>query len=52
MTAKYTLFYSDSVNDLPLLSFVNKPIVVDPDFYLQTIAQEKKWEIISFKNQY
>ena len=45
----YTVLYSDSINDLPLLSYVEKPIAVDPDRHLKTIALEKKWEIISFR---
>ncbi len=43
----YTILYSDSINDLPLLEFVDKPIVVDPDSYLYNIASEKNWEMIS-----
>jgi len=45
----HTILYSDSINDLPLLSQVKKPIVVDPDQRLKTIAIEKNWSIISFK---
>ncbi len=44
----YTTLYSDSINDLPLLEFVDKPIVVDPDKYFYDIAAEKNWEITSF----
>ncbi len=45
----YTILYSDSINDLPLLSQVDKPIAVDPDNNLRQIALERKWEIISLK---
>lgn len=43
----HTILYSDSINDLPLLEFVDKPIVVDPDQYLHNIAIERNWENIS-----
>lgn len=39
------IFYSDSINDLPLLNFVNKPICVNPDPKLMLIANKNKWEI-------
>ncbi len=42
-------FYSDSHNDLPLLSLVEKPIAVDPDEKLRLIAQQSGWPIISLR---
>lgn len=42
-------FYSDSHNDLPLLSVVDNPVVVDPDERLAAIATEKGWPIISLR---
>jgi len=42
-------FYSDSLNDLPLLSKVSVPIAVDPDETLLRHAQEKGWAIISLR---
>ena len=39
-------FYSDSINDLPLLELVEFPKVVNPDEQLKTIATERRWEII------
>jgi phosphoserine phosphatase len=44
------VLYSDSINDLPLLRLVDKPIVVDPDPMLQNIALANQWEIISLRN--
>lgn len=44
-----SVFYSDSHNDLPLLEKVTTPIAVDPDKQLKVIAEEKNWEIISFR---
>lgn len=42
-------FYSDSINDLPLLEHVDEPIAVDPDEKLNAIAKEKGWEILSLR---
>ena len=42
-------FYSDSHNDLPLLSLVDHPIAVDPDSRLKAIAESKSWQIISLR---
>ena len=39
-------FYSDSHNDIPLLSLVTHPVAVDPDEALDQHAREKGWEII------
>ncbi len=40
-------FYSDSLNDLPLLSRVTHPVAVDPDATLRTHAGKHGWPIIS-----
>ena len=40
-------FYSDSRNDLPLLSAVSHPVAVDPDAILRAHAEQKGWPIIS-----
>ncbi len=39
-------FYSDSMNDLPLLEAVDTPIAVTPDDRLRAHAQKLHWEII------
>jgi HAD superfamily hydrolase (TIGR01490 family) len=44
-----TWFYSDSLNDLPLLSKVTHPIAVDPDETLKETALERDWMIISLR---
>jgi len=44
-----TWFYSDSLNDLPLLSKVTHPVAVDPDETLKETALEKRWMIISLR---
>jgi HAD superfamily hydrolase (TIGR01490 family) len=40
-------FYSDSLNDLPLLERVTHPVAVDPDPTLREHAGRKGWRIIS-----
>lgn len=39
-------FYSDSINDLALLSVVKRPIVVDPDPRLESTAHRKGWTVL------
>lgn len=43
-------FYSDSHNDLPLLSRVSCPVAVDPDAKLARHAQDRGWPIISLRD--
>ena len=40
-------FYSDSHNDIPLLSLVSHPVAVDPDHTLEQHARDHGWDIIS-----
>lgn len=44
-----TTFYSDSLNDLPLLSKVKRPVAVDPDATLRAHAERQGWRIISLR---
>lgn len=43
-------FYSDSINDLPLLEQVPNPVVVDGDDRLLAVAQERGWQAISLRD--
>jgi HAD superfamily hydrolase (TIGR01490 family) len=43
-------FYSDSINDLPLLLQVTHPVAVDPDEPLRDEASKRGWDIISLRN--
>ena len=43
-------FYSDSINDLPLLQEVDHPIAVDPDDALHKESERRGWPIISLRN--
>lgn len=42
-------FYSDSLNDLPLLASVTDPVAVDPDPTLAAHARRHAWPIISLR---
>lgn len=42
-------FYSDSINDLPLLEYVDHPVAVDPDEHLRQIAEARNWPVISLR---
>lgn len=43
---KDSYFYSDSINDLPLLELVDTPIAVTPDDRLRAHAEILHWQII------
>jgi HAD superfamily hydrolase (TIGR01490 family) len=42
-------FYSDSMNDLPLLEQVTHPVAVDPDPNLHAEAARRGWQVISLR---
>ena len=42
----HTTFYSDSINDLPLLEKVDVPIATNPDVPLSAIARDRGWRIL------
>ena len=42
-------FYSDSINDLPLLAAVGHPHVVNPDARLAAEAEARGWPVLSWK---
>ena len=43
-------FYSDSINDLPLLELADRAFVVDPDASLAALAKRKDWPLIQFSD--
>jgi HAD superfamily hydrolase (TIGR01490 family) len=45
-TSVQTTFYSDSPNDLPLLSRVNHPVATNPDSVLRAEAHKRGWPIL------
>jgi HAD superfamily hydrolase (TIGR01490 family) len=42
-------FYTDSINDMALLSAVRRPVVVDPDPRLESVARLKGWEVLRLR---
>ena len=48
-TLESSYFYSDSINDKPLMEWVDYPVAVDPDEQLKTYASQKGWPIISLR---
>lgn len=42
-------FYSDSLNDIPLLNKVTHPVAVDPDTTLKNHAKKNNWPVISLR---
>jgi phosphoserine phosphatase len=45
----HSTFYSDSINDLPLLSAVAQAVAVDPDERLAAVAAERGWPVLSLR---
>ena len=43
--------YSDSFNDLPMLSLVGEPCAVNPDHALRSYARDQGWPIRDFRRQ-
>ncbi len=43
--------YSDSANDIPLLSLVGEPCAVNPDRELRTVARERGWRVQDYRRQ-
>ncbi|OBG61610.1 HAD family phosphatase [Mycobacterium sp. E735] len=41
--------YSDSFNDVPMLSLVGTAVAINPDARLRTLARERGWEIRDFR---
>jgi HAD superfamily hydrolase (TIGR01490 family) len=42
----HSTFYSDSINDLPLLEKVNVPVATNPDERLREVAVARGWRIL------
>ncbi|HWS94519.1 MAG TPA: haloacid dehalogenase-like hydrolase, partial [Mycobacterium sp.] len=41
--------YSDSYNDVPMLSLVGTAVAINPDARLRALARERGWEIRDFR---
>jgi HAD superfamily hydrolase (TIGR01490 family) len=46
-----TTFYSDSINDAPLLKSVKRPVATNPDERLKALAIDKAWPILDLFGQ-
>jgi HAD superfamily hydrolase (TIGR01490 family) len=46
---KESWFYSDSLNDLPLLKRVHHAVAVDPDATLRAYAESQEWPVMSLR---
>ena len=46
-----TTFYSDSINDAPLLKSVNRPVATNPDERLKALAIDTAWPILDLFGQ-
>lgn len=44
---QHSIFYSDSINDLPLLEKVHEPVATNPDARLSAIALERGWRTLN-----
>ncbi len=42
----HTSFYSDSINDVPLLEKADVPVATNPDDRLRALAQQRGWRIL------
>jgi HAD superfamily hydrolase (TIGR01490 family) len=42
----HTTFYSDSINDVPLLEKADVPVATNPDERLRAVAAERQWRIL------
>ena len=49
-TLEDSYFYSDSMNDLPLLECVTHPVAVDPDPNLRAEAIKRGWKVMSLRD--
>ena len=44
-------FYSDSMNDVPLLERVDHPVATNPDARLRALAGQRGWRILDLFQQ-
>ena len=42
--------YSDSVNDVPMLSMVGTPVAINPDSKLRDVAEDNGWLIRDYRS--
>ena len=49
LSLKHAHFYSDSMNDLPLLELVDTPVATNPDAGLKKIATQRNWRSLDWQ---
>jgi HAD superfamily hydrolase (TIGR01490 family) len=49
LAQRHSVFYSDSINDLPLLAAVREPVAVDPDARLSAEAARRGWPVVRWR---
>jgi HAD superfamily hydrolase (TIGR01490 family) len=49
LAERHSVFYSDSINDLPLLAAVREPVAVDPDARLSAEAARRGWPLVRWR---
>jgi HAD superfamily hydrolase (TIGR01490 family) len=47
-TLEDSIFYTDSITDVPLLEAVKEPVIVNPDKRLKKVAKARNWRIESW----
>ena len=48
---KESFFYSDSINDVPLLRVVTRPIATNPSPALRALSQKNAWQVLDLFEQ-
>jgi len=48
---RHSVFYSDSINDLPLLMAVREAVAVDPDARLEAAAADRRWQVVRWRGR-
>jgi hypothetical protein len=49
---EHSFAYSDSSNDIPLLSSVGNPVAINPDTTLRTHARTNEWPVYDFRREH
>lgn len=49
LTLAEAAYYGDSINDVPVLEAVGRPVAANPSPLLRRVAVERGWEIIDFR---
>ena len=50
VSAQSCYAFGDDVSDLPMLEIVGKPVIIEGDSELVSIAEDRKWRIVRINN--